>query len=202
MSKCPTDRYPGYHVLSQQGHWDAATRDVVLDRVYNVPPIRFFSLSEVETLQAVLDTVMPQDDRPCERRVPIIHYIDEAQFKGETPGFRYEDMPEERTSWHWGLTGIDQTSKALYGRRFVALTPSERRTVMVRLQKGDAPGEIWQRMPAARFFTSTLMSAVAHAYYAHPYAWDEIGFGGPAYPRGYYALNHGVREHWEVDERI
>jgi hypothetical protein len=28
--------------------------------------------------------------------------------------------------------------------------------------------------------------------YAHPYAWDEIGFGGPAYPRGYGALNFGA----------
>jgi hypothetical protein len=201
-ARAPRERYPGYHVLSQQGHWDPATRRIVLDRVYRVPPIRFFSQEEVETLQAVVDTVMPQEDRPPERRVPIASYIDEVQYKGEIPGFRHEDMPDERTSWHWGLEGIDQTSRALYdGRRFVELEPAEKGMVMERLQRGEAPGEVWQRMPASRFFTSTLMGAVAHAYYAHPYAWDEIGFGGPAYPRGYYALNHGVREHWEVDER-
>ena len=36
------------------------------------------------------------------------------------------------------------------------------------------------------------------AFYSHPWAWNEIGFPGPAYPRGY--LNPGVdaREHWEV----
>ncbi len=38
------------------------------------------------------------------------------------------------------------------------------------------------------------------AFYAHPYAWDEIGFGGPAYPRGYLRLGRGSREPWE-DER-
>ena len=195
------ERYPGYHVLSQQGHWDRATRQVILDRVYRVPPIRFFNAQEVETLRAVVDTVLPQDDRPADERVPIVNYIDEAQHRGETPGFRHEDMPGERTSWHWGLAGIDESSQILYGRRFVELEPSERGIVMARLQRGDAPGEAWQRMPAARFFTNTLMAAVAHAYYAHPRAWDEIGFGGPAYPRGYYALSHGAREHWEVDEQ-
>ena len=31
-------------------------------------------------------------------------------------------------------------------------------------------------------------------------AWDEIGFGGPAYPRGYLALNHGAPDPWEPRE--
>lgn len=205
MSRPPgaaVGRYPGWDVLSQQDHWDAATRRLILDRVYHVPPIRFFSSQEVETLQAVVDTVLPQGDRPPDRRVPIVHYIDDMQHRGETPGYRYEDMPEERTSWHWGLLGIDQASQALYaGRRFAELTPPERREVLTRLQQGDAPGEVWQRMPASRFFGSTLLGAVIAAYYGHPYAWDEIGYGGPAYPRGYYGLNHGSREHWEVEER-
>ncbi|HOG48180.1 MAG TPA: gluconate 2-dehydrogenase subunit 3 family protein [Anaerolineae bacterium] len=188
-------------VLSQQGHWDPATRQLVLDRVYHVPPIRFFSPQEAETLQAVVDILMPQDDRPPDERVPIVNYVDEEQYKGETPGYRYEDMPDERTGWRWGLEGIDQTSQALFGRRFVALAPAERRQALERLRQGDAPGEVWQRMPASRFFSGTLVGAVISSYYSHPYAWDEIGYGGPAYPRGYYALNHGAREHWEVEER-
>jgi hypothetical protein len=35
--------YPGYSTLSQQDFWDEATRNLVLDRVNNVPPIRFFT---------------------------------------------------------------------------------------------------------------------------------------------------------------
>ena len=41
----------------------------------------------------------------------------------------------------------------------------------------------------------------AEAYYSHPYAWDEIGFGGPAYPRAYMRLEHGEPEPWEVNEQ-
>ncbi len=39
------------------------------------------------------------------------------------------------------------------------------------------------------------------AFYSHPWAWNEIGFGGPAYPRGYKNLGTGRREPWEVVER-
>ena len=38
-------------------------------------------------------------------------------------------------------------------------------------------------------------------YYSHPWAWDEIGFGGPAYPRAYMRLERGEPEPWEVAEK-
>jgi len=37
------------------------------------------------------------------------------------------------------------------------------------------------------------MRAVLAAFYSHPWAWNEIGFGGPAYPRGYMRLAPGPR---------
>ena len=46
-----------------------------------------------------------------------------------------------------------------------------------------------------------LVQDCVEGYYAHPWAWDEIGFGGPAYPRGYMRLEHGQPEPWEVEER-
>jgi hypothetical protein len=38
------------------------------------------------------------------------------------------------------------------------------------------------------------------AFFSHPWSWNEIGFGGPAYPRGYANLGIDRREHWEVQE--
>ena len=35
------------------------------------------------------------------------------------------------------------------------------------------------------------MRSVLAAFYSHPWAWNEIGFGGPAYPRGYMRLAEG-----------
>jgi hypothetical protein len=45
------------------------------------------------------------------------------------------------------------------------------------------------------------MQDAIEAYYAHPWAWDEIGFGGPAYPRAYTRLERGEPEPWEVEEQ-
>ena len=32
------------------------------------------------------------------------------------------------------------------------------------------------------------MRMILAAFYSHPWAWNEIGFGGPAYPRGFMRL--------------
>ena len=38
------------------------------------------------------------------------------------------------------------------------------------------------------------------ALYAHPAAWEEIGFPGPAYPRGYKNIGVDGREPFEVKD--
>jgi len=60
-------------------------------------------------------------------------------------------------------------------------------------------GDRWHHLPAARVWSLWMRYACA-AFYSHPWAWNEIGFGGPAYPRGYANLGLDAREHWEVRE--
>jgi len=57
-------------------------------------------------------------------------------------------------------------------------------------------GEVWDQLPAARAW-GVVMRGVLSAFYSHPWAWNEIGFGGPAYQRGYARLRAGQREIWE-----
>src|SRR5438876_894465 len=73
-------RYPDYDVLEQADHWDEVTRKVVLDRVENVPPIRFFEPREVRTLEAFCDVVVHQDSEP---RIPVLNYVDAKLARGE-----------------------------------------------------------------------------------------------------------------------
>ena len=35
------------------------------------------------------------------------------------------------------------------------------------------------------------MRAVLAAFYSHPWSWNEIGYGGPRYPRGYIRMQPG-----------
>ncbi len=196
------ERYPGADILGQRGHWDDATRRVVLDRVHNTPQFRFFDEHQQTTLEALCARVMPQTHRPADRCVPIAPWIDARCAGHHTDGFRLDDMPINEQAWTWGLQGLDQTAAALSGGQacFCMLEEARQREVLERIRAGDPPGEVWRRMPAKRWWVFVALRQTTAVYYAHPYAWDEIGFGGPAYPRGYFALNFGYPEPWEPRE--
>jgi hypothetical protein len=193
--------YPGFHTLSQQAFWDEATRKVVLNRVQNVPPIRFFTPEELPLLEAVCARILPQDDRDDAHRIPVANYIDERLYTGRIDGYRYDDMPPDGDAHRLGLQGIEAIAQHLYGESFVALEPRQQEEVLATIHRDEPPAgeDIWRRMPPDRYW-SLLVGDVVSAYYAHPYAWDEIGFGGPAYPRGYFRLE-GKPEPWEVEEQ-
>jgi hypothetical protein len=194
--------YPGFSTMSQSAFWDEATRAVVESRVYQVPPIRFFSPDQVELLTAVMDRVIPQDDRDEEHKIPVVHYIDDRLYEGRIDGYRYDDMPPDKEAYRLGLLAIDDIARTMHGKPFVELTGTQQDEVLWSIHEDKPQGgdEIWKQMPADRFWLVLLSDAV-DAYYAHPYAWDEIGFGGPSYPRGYFRLEKGLPEPWEVNEQ-
>lgn len=194
------DRYPDADVLDQRGHWDDATRRVVMDRVHNVPPFRCFFDRRRATLEALCSRVLPQSHRPTDRQVPIAPWIDQRCFEGIVSGFRFDDMPPDEVAWDLGLDGLDQSAQSLFGSLFAQLDGERQDKVLQTVREGSPPGEAWRVIPAHRWWVYIALRQILGTYYAHPYAWDEIGFGGPAYPRGYFALNHGAREPWEARE--
>jgi hypothetical protein len=57
--------------------------------------------------------------------------------------------------------------------------------------------EPWHGIPAEHVWSLWTRYACT-AFYSHPWAWDEIGFAGPAYPRGYKNLGIDALEPFEV----
>jgi hypothetical protein len=194
------DRYPAADSLGQRAHWDEATRQVVLDRVHNIPEFRYFDAAQRATLEALCARVVPQDHRPPDRRVPIAPWIDDRCARRVVDGFRFEDMPSNEVAWARGLEGLDQSAQARFARRFANLEGSRQDEILRAVSRGEAPGEVWERLPPQRWWVHVALRQITGTYYAHPYAWDEIGFGGPAYPRGYASLNFGLPEPWEAPE--
>ncbi len=194
--------YPGYSTLGQRAFWDAKTREVVEDRVYNIPPIRFFSDEELQIMTAVANRIIPQDDRLPEYRIPVVNAIDERLHKHEIDGYRFEDMPPDEEAYRLGLKAIDQTAHEIHGMAFADLDPLKQDFLLKTIHDGKklAAHEIWDKLDVKRFWHMLVQDCVA-AYYAHPWAWDEIGYGGPAYPRAYTRLEGGLPEPWEVDEQ-
>jgi gluconate 2-dehydrogenase subunit 3-like protein len=194
--------YPGFSTLAQRKFWDAATRAVVEDRLNNVPPIRFFGPLELPLMTAVAERILPQDDRLPEYQIPIVNYIDERLFTNRIHGYRYEDMPSDQEAYRLGLRAIDETARAITSTGFLELDTLNQDLILKALHDGTklAAHELWARMSMERFWELLVGDCVA-AYYAHPWAWDEVGFGGPAYPRAYTRLEGGLPEPWEEDEQ-
>ena len=194
--------YPGFSTLSQQKFWDEATRKVVLARVNDVPPIRFFNEDEAKLMQAVCDRIIPQDDRDEAHKIPVLNYIDNRLHSRRIDGYQFEDMPPDHEAHRLGLQAIEQIAQHMYGKHFVELDQTQQDTILKSIHdaKPPAANEIWQKMSVKHFWL-LLVQDVVDAYYAHPYAWDEVGFGGPAYPRGYMRLENGQPEPWEVQEQ-
>ncbi len=194
--------YPRFTTLSQKGFWDEATREIVLARVENVPALRFFSRDEAQLMNSVCARILPQDDRDEVHKIPIANMIDERLYENRLDGYRYERMPPDQEAHRLGLQAIEEIAQHMLGKPFLSLTALEQESVLVTLHDDRPPAAhaIWERMPVSRYWL-LLVSDVVGAYYAHPYAWDEIGFGGPAYPRGYMRLEGGEPEPWEVDEK-
>ncbi|HEY3578019.1 MAG TPA: gluconate 2-dehydrogenase subunit 3 family protein [Gaiellaceae bacterium] len=194
-------RYPDYDVLEQADHWDEVTRRVVLERVGSVPEIRFFAMEEVETLTAFADIVLAQDSEP---RIPVLAYVDQKLFNGERDGYRYFDMPADDETWRRVARGLDEEARRRGHDRF-ALLPVDRQ---LEVCHGFATGKLhkgaWDTLNVSRAW-SVVMRYLLQSFYSHPWAWNEIGFGGPAYPRGYSRfgsphLQSAERETWEGKE--
>ncbi|MDK3258728.1 gluconate 2-dehydrogenase subunit 3 family protein [Blastococcus capsensis] len=188
--------YAGFDPLDEARNWEDRTREVVFHRLQHAPEIRFFTEREVATLDAIVDRILPQEDREPEARVPITPFIDQVLFEDDTDGFRKADMPWEQDAWKWGLAGIDETSRARFGADFGALDAERQNEVLSAVQKGQAEGEVWQRLPAGKFF-GKLVQQVISMYYAHPAAWAEIGWPGPASKRGYMRTAYGRIDPWQ-----
>jgi hypothetical protein len=193
--------YEGYDVLQKRDSpsWDETTREVVRKRLDEVPERQFLEADEWETLEAICARLIPQPDRPG-NPVPIVPFIDERLQKNQGDGYRYENMPDLRTSWRLGIAGIEKEAHQRFHRRFTALGPEEQDEILRAIQNEEVEGDLWEELPPKRFFTDTLLKTVVGIYYAHPAAWSEIGWGGPASPRGY--VRRGLDEHdpWEADE--
>jgi hypothetical protein len=187
-------RYPDYDVLAEAGHWDEATRRIVLDRVERLPPIRFFDEREAATLGAFCDVVLAQDGPP---RIPVLAMVDEKLWEGRGEGYRHADMPPDGQTWRQVARLLDAAARSQGADGFAGLELDARQRLVARFAAGELEG----RIPVSKAWGVVMRDALS-AFYSHPWAWSEIGFGGPAYPRGYARLGPGQREHWESPPRF
>jgi len=179
-------RYPDYDVLQNADNWDQATRKVVSGRLDMSGPLRFFTAEEEPALRAFCDVTTAQDAEP---RVPVAEMVDDKLASGKLDGYRYTNMPRDPDTWRLALRGLDETARGRYGAEggFAAADTEAQEAIVAGMSDGSLSGGAWEELDVSRTF-SVCMRAILAAFYSHPWAWNEIGYGGPAYPQGYMRL--------------
>ncbi len=110
-------------------------------------------------------------------------------------------MPYMREAWRKALFALDEEARAQYdGRGFAEMPNHEQDALLSAMQAGRISGERWAGIDAKTFFERRILVDVPPLYYGHPKAWNEIGFGGPASPRGYVRLDGNRLDPWEAIE--
>jgi hypothetical protein len=187
-----TGRFPGFDVLGQARHWDQLTADVVSARIAPLAAVTFFTGQEAACARALLNALTGQDG---EQAVPVLEMVDSRLAAGETDGWRYADMPEDGQAWRDTLAYLDADAKQRCGTSFADAAEADRTALVQAVQ--DKKSAAWHGRPAAQVWSLWTRYACT-AFYAHPAAWAEIGFPGPAYPRGYKNAGVGKLEPFEV----
>lgn len=193
-------RYPGYDVLAKRDtpSWNEQTRKVIDQRLAIANEPKFFSAREWDTLVAVCGRIVPQPrHRPP---IPVAGLVDNKLHKNQGDGFRNAKLPPLREAWRIGLAALDAEAQQAEGLPFHKLSDAAKDVLLSRAQAGTLHHPAWRGLPPALFFGARLVKDIVRAYYAHPTAWNDIGYGGPASPRGYVRMGFDRRDSWEAVE--
>jgi len=193
-------RYPGYDVLAKRHtpSWNEKTRRVIDQRLAVPREPRFLSSEEFRTLDSISARIVPQPvTRPP---VPVAALIDTKLFENKGDGYRDHRLPPMREAWRRGLGALDAEARERHGGPFYALSGDDQDALLRAAQEGQLTNAAWQGMASNLFFAKRLLLDIVKAYYGHPTAWSEIGYGGPASPRGYVRMDFDRRDPWEAAE--
>jgi len=192
--------YPGYDVLAKRGglSWNDATRRVIDERLAVVNEPKYFNPKEWQTLEALCRRILPQ---PIGRQeVPLAAYIDRDMLEHGDSGTRIEPMPYDGEAWKCALAALDAEALTAHHTKFRDLTADAADALLCLMQKGELTDAAWGKVPSKLFFAKRVLVDIPAAYYAHPTSWSEMGFGGPASPRGYVRMGANRHDAWEPTE--
>lgn len=190
--------YPDYDVMASIEEWDDHTKEVVLRRLGPFPEKRFLEEQEVRKLRLIIKH-LTYDNRD-DIFDWILSYIDERLHSEIGEFQRKPNAPPEKILIREGLKALDKLSEKLYHQSFADTSTKEQFDMLASIHLGKAAGiPEWATIPQKDFF-SKLLDMVISTYYSHPTIWSEIGYGGPAYPRGYYRIELGWTDPWEATQ--
>ena len=140
-------------------------------------PWRFLRTREARTLAAICDQLIPPDQDPGADWAQVVNFID-IQLCGP---FR-----ELRTLYRDGLACVDETARAQFGKAFAEEEGEHQINLVLALEKGTAPKNIWKALDPRAFF-ETVLAHTMQGFYGDPRhggnrahsSWEMIGLSYP-----------------------
>jgi hypothetical protein len=188
--------YPSYDVMKEQDHWDDHTRSIVAARLVRERDYRFLTDAEAEVLRAWCSRVV--DDSRGDIIQYVLGHIDETLYGNAGESQRKPGVPPAGDLIRSGIAAVNAAALARHAHPFFKLKEEEQEQLMNETSLGIAePASVWGAVPQRELFLK-LLNMTLEAYFSHPTVWSEIGYGGPAYPRGYIRTQAGHLDPWEA----
>jgi hypothetical protein len=187
--------YQHFNVLDEQEHWDDHTRKIVTGRLEFPKQLKFLTEAEAQRMVGVCRQLI--GDSRAEILEYIVRHIDNTLSSDIGESERKQGVPKTKELVRGGLSALEQAAQEQYQTTFSELDEQRQKGMLqdISEQRGS-PEHVWQSVPQKPLFTKWL-SLTVEAYYSHPYVWSEIGYAGPAYPRGYVRAQLGQLDPWE-----
>lgn len=186
--------YPGFDVLAEQLEWDETSRNTVVKRLQPDAPT-FLRPDELEGVRAVATNLLYESR--AEVLDFVVSHIDKQLSSPLGESERKATLPPQDVLVRRGLAALNGAAMGLEGQPFVGCKPETQAHLLQTLQKGKAPlPDEFADVQQKDLFKKLLLLCV-DAFASHPTVWSEIGYPGPAYPRGYYRIERRRHDPWE-----
>lgn len=188
--------YPAFHVLDEKDAWDDHTQSIVNARLAVLPQYSFLSAQEAVMLYDICSLLV--NDSSSEVLQFVICHIDQTLHSSPGESQRNVGVPAGKDLIRLGLHALEKSAMHYESTFFLALDPAIQKQLLQRISEAKAePATDWSNVPQQAFFQK-LMNLTIESYCSHPKVWSEIGYAGPAYPRGYVRTQLGQLDPWEA----
>lgn len=201
-------RYPQFDVMAEAERWDAHTRDIVMRRLEGPHKFRTLDEHQVRTLKVLARHLLYEDRH--EILTFAASHVDARIHDQVGESQRKPEIPPEDVLVRSGLKALDAIANSRHQKAFVDCDVDQQFAIVSAMQLGQLeplnPDEAinapqWSDPQNAKSiqkaFFKKVLGLMVDALASHPLIWSEIGYAGPAYPRGYYRIERGLTDPWE-----
>ena len=148
---------------------------------------RLFALSELATVTALAERIIPETDTPGATRALVHQYVDFVLAEGEA---------EDGERFREGLAWLDRRCVALFGKPFARLEAAQQDDMLTRLSLRPSREE-----PAGSVFFDDAKRLCVDGYYRSEAAMtQELGFEGRTFLAEFKGCTHPEHHSWKVEE--